>query len=312
MSTEEALKQTNTNSRPNIAAQPHSAPQDQLESVSLISWNLWFGGLMMNDGQSKQIDYLRNRLSDIICLQESVQVAAAVIAGELGYGIAQQGADTAVISRYPLELLPTSTYPYATAARVNLPDGPILVWSVHLEHTDYGPYRASQLPAAAAEIFGQRGEQLRDQQAAEILAETERLEADLPDETPVIIAGDFNVPSPEDWNGGIRPKAVWPATARIIDAGYLDAFRAVHPDPETAPGLTWSQIHTHEDEPRDRIDFVFVDGMAVRDCWHEGQAPEAEGEEGLRTTGSSAEYIPNHRDNDFPSDHLAVHSVLKR
>lgn len=282
--------------------------------ISVLSWNLWFGGTKMTDGRAKQIALMQDESPDILCLQECWGDGGIAIARGLGYEIAQHAFDTAVASRWPVTLLPTDTAPYATAARVDAPGGPLLVWSVHLEPEDYGPYRANELPDAAAEVFAQEGERIRDEQAAAVLTATDALLASLPTGTPVIIAGDFNVPSPADWDGRLRPDAAWPATTRLLEAGFTDTFRAVHPDPLTAPGLTWSQIHTLEDEPRDRIDFVFTRGFEVSDCWHLGQAtdPEAAADAGLRDTGGQAAYIPDHAENAFASDHLAVRAQLFR
>lgn len=314
MSTADLVKKTNAGHVTSMSSQaPHAAadPANPVESISVLSWNLWFGGLMMADGQTKQMNFLREQAADIICLQESVHIAPTVLADELGYGLAQQGSDTAILSRYPTQLLATETAPFATAAFVKLPSGPVLVWSVHLEHSDYGPYRTQDLEHHADQVFGQAGEQLRDQQIAAVLHETERLTADSANSIPVIISGDFNVPSPLDWNGVTRPQAAWPATSRMETAGYTDAFRAIHPDPVAAPGLTWSQIHTLEDEPRDRIDFVYTLGFPVEDCVHIGQTADADvSDTGLIETSGTVAHIPHHRANDFASDHLAVRATL--
>ncbi|WP_258934607.1 hypothetical protein [Nesterenkonia pannonica] len=91
----------------------------------------------------------------------------------------------------------------------------MLAWSVHLASSDYSPYRRDDLPHAAESVFAQPGEAQRTQQAQQILAETDRLLHELGD-MPVIIAGDFNVPSPLDWDGSHRPAAQWPATDALL------------------------------------------------------------------------------------------------
>lgn len=291
----------------------------ELRTLRLFCWNLWYGGAEVDAGRAKQAEVLRDQPADIVFLQESAGDAAVQLGRACGMTVAQQDFDTAVMTPAPVRLLPTDTAPYATAALVQTRIGDVLAWSVHLGPWDYGPYRAGELPENAQAVFGQHGERERDQQAAKILQETERLRAELgrhgSGELPVIVAGDFNVPSGVDWNGTHRPAADWPATGRFIQAGYTDAFRAAHPDPEAAPGLTWSQIEPLEKEPRDRIDFIYLLGLDVDDADHFGDAADssdAPQDPGFTSYGGACRHIPDQRGNSFPSDHLAVRATVRR
>jgi exonuclease III len=85
-------------------------------------------------------------------------------------------------------------------------------------------------------------------------------------DTPIFVSGDFNEPSVLDWTetafrAGRCPIAVpWPTTAEVHDAGFVDAYRELHPDPIKSPGYTWTPI-TAEDDPKDRhdrIDLILV------------------------------------------------------
>lgn len=291
----------------------------ELRTLRLFCWNLWYGGAEVDAGRAKQAEVLRAQPADIVFLQEAAGDAAVQLGRACGMTVAQQDFDTAVMTPAPVRLLPTDTAPYATAALVQTRIGEVLAWSVHLGPWDYGPYQAEKLPENAQAVFGQHGEQERDQQAAKILQETERLRGELGrhgfGELPVIVAGDFNVPSGVDWNGTHRPSADWPATSRFIQAGYTDAFRAAHPDPEAAPGLTWSQIEPLEKEPRDRIDFIYLLGLDVDDADHFGDAADsgdAPQDSGFTSYGGACHHIPDQRGNSFPSDHLAVRATVRR
>ena len=88
---------------------------------------------------------------------------------------------------------------------------------------------------------------------------------------PVILTGDFNEPSFQDWTSeasekGIVPLAVpYPTTKRVVDAGMLDAYRSAWPDELKARGYTWTN-RTLPDDPKDfhdRIDFIFVKACSV-------------------------------------------------
>ncbi|MDZ5078693.1 endonuclease/exonuclease/phosphatase family protein [Nesterenkonia sp. HG001] len=281
-------------------------------ALRLFCWNLWFGGEKVNLGRHKQVDVLRGQQIDLLFLQECWGDAGGRLGRTLGMAVAQQSWDNAVLAAGGVRLLSTDTAPYATAAIAQTRVGEVLAWSVHLAPQDYGPYRSAELPEGQDAVFAQEGELTRDQQAQQVLAETDRILAEHGD-MPVIIAGDFNVPSPVDWEGTDRPAADWPATRRLIDAGYTDAFRAVHPDPVRTPGRSWSQIHTLTDEPRDRIDFIYVRGLDVLAADHLGGAADGEDapdDQGFVEYGGVCRHIPDHEDNEFPSDHLAVRAVV--
>lgn len=57
----------------------------------------------------------------------------------------------------------------------------------------------------------------------------------------------------------------WPTTLALEEAGFVDAYRAAHPDEIARPGFTWTPI-TSPDDPadhHDRIDFVFARGPGL-------------------------------------------------
>ena len=82
---------------------------------------------------------------------------------------------------------------------------------------------------------------------------------------PVILAGDYNVVpteadiyQPNSWKGdALVDPAARAAFARLLDQGWIDALRALHPDP--APWTFWSYLR--ERWPKDkglRIDHLLV------------------------------------------------------
>lgn len=288
----------------------------QLRTLRLFTWNLWFGGREINQGREKQAAVLNEQNPDIALLQETYGDGGIQVGRGAGMTVAQQDFDTAVATPNPVQVYSTDTAPFATAALVSTRVGDVLAWSVHLDPFDYGPYRRDELPDACDEVFAQIGERTRDEQIRQVLAETDRLQALLHQQrgrqVPVIIAGDFNVPIGTDWLGA--GQVLWPATQRLLDSGYVDAFREVYPDPAQAPGLTWSQIEPEGKEPRDRIDFIFLDGFEVVSCDHLGGAADdldAPADAGFRNFGGRTQHIPNQFDNAFPSDHLAVRAVVR-
>jgi exonuclease III len=140
----------------------------------------------------------------------------------------------------------------------------------------------------------------RDARGAQVDALVAEIEFIRGQETPIFITGDFNEPSTLDWTesvfqaGGCPVVARWPSTGRLIDEGFVDAYRHVHPDPLAHPGYTWTPITSEEDpkDRHDRIDFVFVGGRY-------GQIEEAK-VVGERPESADIVITP------YPSDHRGV------
>ena len=90
-------------------------------------------------------------------------------------------------------------------------------------------------------------------------------------EDPIFVVGDFNEPSHLDWTeaaakAGHHPmKVAFPTSQRMVEAGFTDSYRTIHPDEVAKPGLTWSPVHEpkHPDHHLMRIDYVYFKGKGV-------------------------------------------------
>lgn len=287
--------------------------------TTVLCWNLWFGGREIESGRAKQAELISRVAPDVAIVQECFGDGGEELADRLGWRARQQSWDNAVLTAHPSKLLGTDTRAFGTAAAVELPGlGLTLVWSVHLWFDDYGPYATAQ-GADQDAVDALPGEERRVREIELILAETDRmLGTEVPAETPVIIAGDFNCPSSDDWAARTdRVDVSWRAVDRLHEAGYTDAFRAVHPDAAVVGGETWSAIEA-DHEPLDRIDFVFVRGVEVKEVRVLGAAPaNVHGEKFADASwfdnyGGTCEPIPHQRDNSFASDHQALVVKLAR
>ena len=153
-----------------------------------------------------------------------------------------------------------------------------MMFNVHLASEPYQPYQLLRIPypdgkkapfletAAEAVVAAQ---QARGHQVKLLLEEVENV---CNQKMPMFITGDMNEPSHLDWTAeaakiGRHPHVVkYPTTSAIVDAGFVDAFREIHPNEIRKPGFTWTP-RTKPDNPRDhqdRIDFVFVRGQGVK------------------------------------------------
>jgi endonuclease/exonuclease/phosphatase family metal-dependent hydrolase len=281
------------------------------EPLRVMTFNLWQGGEEGKKPLEQTVKVIQAAKADLIGLQETAGLErdgkrpdnAQRIATMLGWNYLDQGGGTGVISRHKL----IGHTPKKLGVRVELPSGRrIWLFNVHFAHAPYQPYQLLKIPYADAPFIENPEQAVREARRARqgqvtaLLAEVKSVRDEA---TTILITGDFNEPSVLDWTepvfrAGRCPVAVpWPTAAAVIDAGFIDAYREMHPDPLKRPGYTWTPI-TAEDDPKDRhdrIDFVYVSrGTEITNV-------EIVGERRARADLVVAPY---------PSDHRAVVATI--
>jgi exonuclease III len=118
------------------------------------------------------------------------------------------------------------------------------------------------------------------------------------------VVGDFNEPSHLDWTeaaakSGRHPmKVEFPTSLMMAQAGYIDAYRTVHPDEMAKPGFTWTPLKKADDPTihHDRIDYVYFKGKGLKviDAKVIGESKE------------NADIVVS----PYPSDHRAVVATI--
>lgn len=283
------------------------------DTVRLMTYNLWVGGEPGGQPLSQSALVIRSAQADIVGIQESFGERrpdgsrpdnAAELARILGWNHGSQDGGRSVLSRFPIAELT----PGRQGAVVELPSGRRLhVFNVHLAASPYQPYQLLRIPYGNAPFLETADALVDAAEAARGSGVTALLKELLPRVEAgdaVVLTGDFNEPSHEDWipavvEAGLAPLAVpYPTTRRIVEAGMRDAFRAVHPDPVAHPGWTWTPI-TREDDPQDRhdrIDMIFTGpGVRTTSVAMVGERPER------------ADIVVR----PYPSDHRAVVAVVE-
>lgn len=204
-----------------------------------------------------------------------------------------------IVSRLPLVDPPDGNglYTYVEVA----PGRVAAMENVHLPSAPYGPVWVKHGKTAAQVIAMEKRVRLPAIQADLAAARTLHARG-----IPVFLTGDFNSPSFRDWTkatvGTHRYPLRWPVSAAVEAAGFTDSFRAVHPSPVKAAGLTWPTHRTIPGterflgEPKDRIDFVYSQGATP-------VASAIVGEPGA--PGISTSVKP------WPSDHRLVVSTFR-
>ena len=223
--------------------------------------------------------------ADVVGIQEDDRTDG--LFNELGKGWHRVGS---VYAKYPLT-------PVAGGVRVHLPQKQsIVVVNAHWWPTGgYGPelvqarmklndisedlneFESEILKATAGIASGARGYLSLIRKINPLIAAGET----------VVVTGDFNEPSHEDWNSAtfgmdrwvkntsgrpLRFKIAWAGSVAIAKAGLKDAYRTVHPDPSKKPGNTWTPPYPdgltgrqpYADQVLDRIDRVHFAGPNIR------------------------------------------------
>lgn len=287
-------------------------------TLRVMSFNIWGGG--QNEGRDirETVAAIRAAGADIIGVQETRlegdpctaescpaggRSVAQDLAAALGYFVVEQEPanealwSNAILSRYPVGPLT----PNALGAPVTLPDGRVAwIFNIHLDDAPYQPYQLRGIAygdapfittAAEAEDWARRTRGGAMDLLFQDMGQAEGAAA-------VFVTGDFNEPSALDWTeaavaAGMQPVAVdWPASRRLLDAGFIDAYRAVHPDPLARPAYTWTSRGDEADpeDAHDRIDFVLVRGVGLVVT---GAA--IVGEDGMRSDIVSMPWPSDHR-----------------
>jgi endonuclease/exonuclease/phosphatase family metal-dependent hydrolase len=233
-------------------------------TLRVMAFNVWYGGIEIDF--AKVAEAIEAAGADVVALQEPGG-ATRRIADALGWPYADEAHH--LISRYPIYPPRTGEDGYALIEVT--PDHVVAAASVHLTASPYGPYDLRDGTALDAVMEEERTTRLLDIQAT-----IDALAAIRADGVPAFVGGDFNSPSGRDWTdaalaAGLHGAAgiTWPAAAAMEGAGFVDSYRAAHPDPVADAAATWTAgypaPHVNANEVMDRIDFVFADGATVVD-----------------------------------------------
>ena len=291
---------------------PGMALAQEPVTLKVLSFNIWYGGDQVSF--DKVIEAIRLADADIVGLQEpdgrTLDIAAAA-----GYPYADTRRH--IISKYPLfdsslgVTTATDAPPYSIAGldadavhawAMVAPGFVVAVANTHLTSDPYGPELVRD-GATLQDVLANEAEV----RIPEAQALVDGLGPVAARGVPVLLTGDFNSVSHLDWTPAmqiVRPEMKylvdWPVSRMIEAAGFVDSFRAAHPDPVAMPGLTWTPGRPWpvmpEGETVDRIDFVWAANARVLDS-------VLLGETGNPAVGLSV--------TPFPSDHRGVVTTVE-
>lgn len=242
---------------------PVSAPgKPELKKLTAAAFNIHHGGkheTIEEDGWDSRetiAELIRRENIDVVMMQETYS-SGDFIAAELGYYFAttvdwdylNQGANISVLSRYPIEeiVVPPNSSFMNVAARVSLSDSQ----EIYVMSNWYGMSNFEDVFSFHETRFSKS------------------------ENIPILFAGDFNaVPHTDGGNS--------PASRKLLEAGFRDAYREKFPEVEKYPGASH--------QSGSRIDQLYYKGSGL-----ENRSTQ------VRSTWPSK----------FPSDHFLIKSVFQ-
>jgi len=289
------------------------------DSLRVLVWNAWRGGNEVEEGPEKVLQVIRDVDPDLVLMQESYDIdgerptLGRWVAAELGWEAYQdKSPHLCVLSPRALDATFFHHAWHGVGVRVRDEQGRGLVaWSIWIDYRAFLPYQLRDTPEMEdAELLKSESERSsRLSQARALLAEVERVAREDPD-LPLLVGGDFNCPSHLDWTEDAarvfrnRRALQLPVSLAMVEAGFADTFRVVHPNPIHRPGITWTPLFRGTGAPKaatfERIDRLYLrqpqpptawtlapsDAWTLPRVWEDDAIPTAE-----RT---------------FPSDHGAL------
>ncbi|MFE9576998.1 endonuclease/exonuclease/phosphatase family protein [Nocardia sp. NPDC006044] len=275
-----------------------SSPAAQLPAgreLRVLALNVWHSGSKVAGGTELIADLIVSNRASIVLLSEAT-TATTSVAAELarrGYEFnAVSSSDTGILTVFPIE--DSADLRWMVKARLTVDGKRLTVYSAHLEFRwyasnlprGYGPgvpppdefaeYNFEKIPCGPvtdlATIQWVNAASGRPEVIGTFLADAK---TELAQGSSVIMAGDLNEPSALDWtpatanlfdHNGVA--VAWESTRLLHEAGFVDAYRSMYPNPVTHPGLTWPSDNAEVDvaelawapeaDERDRVDFVFA------------------------------------------------------
>lgn len=267
---------------------------------TVLQWNIWQEGTSVPGGYDAIVNEIVRLQPDFVTFSEVRNYNQTNFNARMCASLREKGLqydsffshDTGLLSKHPitdsLTVFPLSEdhgTVHRLTAEVN--GHKVAVYTAHLDYLNCAYYNARgvdgstwkeiPLPTSVEEILAVNVASRRDDGIRSFIAQAEK---DLANGYRVIVGGDFNEPSHLDWieknkdlydhNGFVVP---WTVTTLLEEAGFIDSYRQIYPNPLTHPGFTFPSDNlakatekltwAPKADERDRIDFIFYKGKGL-------------------------------------------------
>jgi len=242
----------------------YKAPEEI--KFTMMSLNIWEALMNHKYGIEDSAKFIADTIqatgADVVGIQETNKDMVRKAAERIGFYYNIKNHDLSLISRYPIIEVDQENDYYLIEVD---PGRAVAVSNMHLSHAPYGPYDIAD--GASVEEVIQAENRFHMREMRNLFS---KLPALADQNMPVFLTGDFNVPSHLDWIEGTKDRhhgqvVEWPVSKKLQEVGLQDSYRLIHPDPVSAPGITWAVEGTELRNPEsyDRIDFVYTAGPSI-------------------------------------------------
>lgn len=276
------------------------------ETFKVLQFNIWQEGIVVPGGYEGIVRQILASEADFVTFSEVRNYEDARFCDRIVRSLQDSGQifysfysyDSGILSRYPI-IDSTTVYPCvddhgsAYRALVDMNGQEVAIYTTHLDYLNCAYYDVKGYDGSTWKkrppmtdvdsVLMSNVASKRDDGMRAIL---DKAKEDKAKNRIVIIGGDFNEPSHQDWveatkdmydrQGLVIP---WTVTKMLTDEGYTDSYREVHPDPVTHPGITYPAdcpdvdinklTWAPESDERERIDFIFYspfEGLTLKDA----------------------------------------------
>jgi endonuclease/exonuclease/phosphatase family metal-dependent hydrolase len=235
----------------------------------------------VDEGPEKALAIIRSAEPDIVLLQESYDIngdrprLGEWLAGQLQWH-QHQAQSTHLCVLTPLEMETTFFHDkwHGVGAMLrDAQDRELLVWSIWIDYRAFIGYELRDNPDMSDEtlLAAEDERSNRLQQATAIISHLQE-EGQLATDVPLLVGGDWNSPSHLDWTKDTarvykhRRALSLPVSTAMHEAGFMDTFRMVHPNPVQHPGITWSPMFrgAGPGEPGNPQSFTRIDRLYLK------------------------------------------------
>lgn len=311
------------------ARDPGGIDEVKPDVLRVLAWNVLHGANDVTDGPEKALAVIKESRADVVLMQESYDIngdrpkLGAWLAEQLGWN-QWQGDSPHLCILTPYDIAETFAHEpwHGVGARLIDESGrQFIAWSIWLDYRAFITYALRENPdmsdadLIALESVGSS----RLPEATRIVARLKAL-GQLESPIPVLVGGDWNTPSHLDWTLDTsrvykrRRNLPLPVSLAMKDAGFIDTYRVVEPNPVQSPGITWSPMFRMSggtEQGFERIDRIYLKDPVIAET--AGDAP-IEGGQKMTLQPLAGTVYPLVWESDeipvlersFPSDHGAV------
>ncbi len=264
------------------------------KNLRVLQFNIWQEGTIVPNGYEAIISQIIQSEADLVALSEvrnynNTRFCDRIVESlkDSGYTFySDYSNDSGLLSRFPIKEYNT-IYPLindqgsAYRALIDMDGQEIALYTCHLDYrhcTYYDIYGYSgttwkKLDEPLLDVEAILADNIVSKRDDAMKAIIEAAELDKAAGRLIFIGGDYNEPSHLDWieetkdmyshQGLVIP---WTVTTMLDEAGYIDSYRRIYPNPATHPGFTFPSANPHvsikrllwaaESDERERVDYI--------------------------------------------------------